>query len=189
MGSPVRAYPRLPVSTSTSAASRRSASSCTRCVCKVQLAASSSARCKCASQATSSKTHTMGMAITAAPLRRSGRLRQPRSADSRIEAGMGGLKLNMQIAKRLQHRGIEVRGKSAAIAVEDHVAGVVVAVGWLIYAAAAQSIVSIGDRQNARPDGDGVTTQIARIAAAIPALVMAERDFARHLQQRRARTL
>ena len=76
------------------------------------------------------------------------------------------------------------RIEAAALAVQDHVNGLFVAVGLLITALAGQCVVHIGQCHHLCCNGDLVALEPVRVAAAVPPLVVPAADSVCHLYQR-----
>ena len=76
--------------------------------------------------------------------------------------------VGLDIRQALQQQRIE----RPALAVQDHLHGFFVGVGFFVAAVAGQCIVHIGQRDQLCADGDLIALQPIRVAAAIPALVV-----------------
>ena len=87
--------------------------------------------------------------------------------------------VGLDIRQALQQQRIE----RPALAVQDHLHGFFVGVGFFVAAVTGQCIVHIGQRNQLCADGDLIALQPIRVAAAIPAFVVPAGDLVGGLQQ------
>ena len=88
--------------------------------------------------------------------------------------------VGLDIRQALQQQRIE----RSALAVQNHLHGFFVGVGFFVAAVTGQCIIHIGQRDQLCADGDFIALQPIRIAAAIPAFVVPAGDLVGSLQKR-----